>query len=158
MNLWRIAAETRQWSANEIGGMGSLVEPGRWNDDQHPVVYAATTISLAVLETAAHLPRNVLPLNRFLVRLDVPEDVWAARETHPPDALPPAWQSIPPGRASVKAGTTWLAAQRAPVLLVPSVIVPEEPVVLVNPRHPGAREIGATVVRPFEFDRLFRLN
>jgi hypothetical protein len=45
---------------------------------------------------------------------------------------------------------------RSPVLLVPSVIVPEEPVALINPEHVMAAGIKARVVRRFEYNRLFR--
>jgi RES domain-containing protein len=158
MNLWRIASETRRYPADDLSGAGARVRPGRWNDHRLPAVYAAPTISMAVLETAAHLEEDGLPLNRFLVRLDVPEGVWQAREVIDPAGLAPAWTAIPAGRASVKQGAAWLASQSAPILLVPSVIVPEEPVAVVNPLHPMAREITAAVVRPFEYDRLFHLR
>lgn len=156
MNLWRIGAETRRYAAHDLSGEGARLRPGRWNDYGQPALYAACSISLAVLETAAHIDEEGLPLNRFLVRLEVPEAVWAARETLDPAALPSAWLSIPAGRASVKPGASWLASERSLLLVVPSAIVPEEPVVIVNPLHSRAREIGATVVRPFSYDRIFR--
>jgi hypothetical protein len=34
--------------------------------------------------------------------------------------------------------------------------VPEEPVVLVNPLHADAGSLSATVVRRFDYNRLFR--
>lgn len=156
MNLWRIAAERRDVPAHDLSGVGARLRPGRWNDDRQPAVYAAPTIAMAVLETAAHLEGEALPLNRFLVRLDVPEAVWEAREVMDLASLPAAWTAIPAGLASVKHGSSWLASQRAPILMVPSVIVPEEPVAVVNPLHLLAREITASVTRPFAFDRLFR--
>jgi hypothetical protein len=39
---------------------------------------------------------------------------------------------------------------------VPSVIVPEESVVLIHPLHPQAAHLRAQVLRPFEYDRMFR--
>jgi hypothetical protein len=39
---------------------------------------------------------------------------------------------------------------------VPSVIVPEEQAALVNPAHPDIAKISATVLRPFEYNKLFR--
>lgn len=156
MNLWRIAAETRRYAADDLSGKGAALRPGRWNDEGHPVVYAALTPALAVLETVAHIDDGGLPLNRFLVRIEVAEPVWQAREERRIDELPAAWSAIPAGRASVEIGSKWLAAGVSAILLVPSVIVPEERVALVNPAHPAARSIGAQVVRRFEYDRLFR--
>jgi hypothetical protein len=42
------------------------------------------------------------------------------------------------------------------LLEVPSVIVPEEGVVVIHPMHPDARAMRARKVRGLEYDRLFR--
>jgi len=156
VKLWRIAADTRQYRADDLSGGGPAKHPGRWNDTGEVVIYAAATISMAVLETAAHIDDAGLPLNRFLVELDVPDDVWAACEAIDVTALPLTWSAIPAGQASVRIGSEWLASLRSPILLVPSVIVPEELTALVNPRHPACERITARVVRRFEYNRLFR--
>ena len=41
-------------------------------------------------------------------------------------------------------------------LVVPSVIVPEEYCILVNPAHPDVKDIRAIVRRRMEYDVLFR--
>jgi RES domain-containing protein len=70
--------------------------------------------------------------------------------------MPPTWAAIPAGRASAKFGSDWITSLRSAVLMVPSVIVPEESVSLINPAHPDASKIAAKVVRLFEYNRLFR--
>ena len=75
MKLWRIAAETRKYAAHDLSGGGAAASPGRWNDDKQAVIYSAPTIAIAVLETAAHIDDAGLPLNRFLVEINVPDDV-----------------------------------------------------------------------------------
>ena len=156
MILWRIATETREFSADDLSGGGAAKRPGRWNAEGAPVVDCAPTIAIAVLETAAHVDDGGLPLNRFLVEIHVPESVWSLREEVTIAMLPPAWAAIPAGGASVTVGSKWLSSNRSPILLVPSVIVPEECASLINPRHAEASKITAKVVRPFEFNRLFR--
>lgn len=156
MRLWRIAAETREYPATDLSGKAAAKRPGRWNDDKEPVVYCAPTIAMAVLETAAHVDDSGLPLNRYLVAIDVPDDVWVHREEIDTAALPPTWAAIPAGRTSVRIGSDWLSSLRSPILLVPSVIVPEEWTSLINPRHSEASKISANVVRLFEYNRLFR--
>ncbi len=156
MILWRLAAETRSYPATDLSGGGAARYPGRWNEEGQPVLYTAPTIAIAVLETAAHVDTAGLPLNRFLIGIDVPESVWAAREVLGVHALPVAWSAIPAGKASVAIGAEWLRSRRSLVLEVPSVIVPEESATLVNPAHPDAGTLAATVRRPFEYDRLFR--
>ena len=156
MILWRIAAETRQYPADDLSGGGAAKNPGRWNDDGEPILYAAPTIAMAVLETAAHIDDAGLPLNRFLLQITVPDALWKARQELELAKLSPAWSAIPAGRASVKLGSQWLASLSSLILLVPSVVVPEERAALINPRHPDAGLIKASVVRPFEYNRLFR--
>ena len=97
-----------------------------------------------------------LPLNRFLVRINVPEAVWKLREEVLASKLPVTWSAIPAGRASMRFGSEWLASLRSPILLVLSVIVPEEWISLINPLHPSARKITASVVRPLTYSSLFR--
>jgi RES domain-containing protein len=156
VKLWRIAAETRQYAATDLSGGGAAAFPGRWNDERQKVVYSAPTIAIAVLETAAHIDDAGLPLNRFLVEIEVPDDVWAAREELTAAALPATWAAIPAGRASVQVGADWLNSRRSAILLVPSVIVPEEFAALINPEHADSARISAKVVRSFEYDKLFR--
>lgn len=156
MRLWRIAAETRAYPADDLSGNGAARFPGRWNDAGEPVLYCATTLAVAVLETAAHIGDGGLPLNRFVVVIDVPDQVWAQHERLEPADLPPAWRAMPAGQASVRIGSAWLVSLRSPILLLPSAIVPEEQVALVNPLHPASRAIQAQVMRPFDYRALFR--
>lgn len=156
MKLWRIATETRLYAATDLSGAGAAAYPGRWNDEQQAVVYSAQSVALAVLETAAHIDDAGLPLNRFVVEIEVPDAVWAAREERSASTLPPTWAAVPAGRASVQVGAAWLHSQRSALLLVPSVIVPEEWVALINPQHPDASHLRARATRPFEYNKLFR--
>jgi RES domain-containing protein len=153
---WRIAAQTRDRRANDLSGNGSARYPGRWNEAGQRVVYAASTIALAVLETAAHVNPLGLPLDRFVVRIEIPKAVYARREALEATAMDPGWGAIPAGRASVEAASPWYRRGGSAVLLAPSVIVPEEQVVLINATHPDAAKIKAVVQRPFHYASIFR--
>jgi RES domain-containing protein len=156
VKLWRIAAETRQFPATDLSGKGAACSPGRWNSETEALVYSASTIALAVLETAAHINDAGLPLDRYLVEIEVPPAVWRARITLAAHKLPPQWDAIAAGMAGASLGSAWLADQKSALLLVPSVIVPEEYAVLINPAHPRASAISSRVVRKLEYNRLFR--
>ena len=152
VTLWRVASDTPSWTADDMGGKGAAGRGARWNRAGERVTYAATSISLAAWETRAHFGRGgALPWNRFLVRLDVPEDVWAAREVQlrPP---PVGWDAIPEGMVSRVEGSAWLKSGRTALLVVPSVIISEEDNVLINPAHPNSARIVATKVRRFVYD------
>jgi RES domain-containing protein len=152
VQLWRVASDTPSWTAHDMSGKGAASKGARWNHPGELVTYAATSISLAAWETRAHLGRGaVLPWNRYLVRIDVPDDIWAARDIlkRPPDV---GWDAIPEGLASRNAGSIWLKRGRTALLTVPSVIIEEEDNVLVNPAHPDSARIAATKVRRFVYD------
>ena len=156
MILWRVATETRSHGASDLSGAGAAKYPGRWNTEKVPVVYCAPTLGIAVLETAAHVMDGGLPLNRFIVEIDVPPAVWARREEITAANLPGGWDAIPSGQASAAFGAKWLRACGAPILVLPSVIVPRERVTLINPHHKLAPRITATTRERVEFSRLFR--
>jgi RES domain-containing protein len=152
ISLWRIATDTPQWAADDLSGKGAALRGARWNHAGEHAVYASTSVSLAAWETRAHFGQGGrLPWNRFLVRMDVPADVWAAREIIP-QPLPVGWDAIPEGLVSRALGSKWLSAERTPLLVVPSVIVNEEDNVIINPAHAHAKRIKAVKVRRFVYD------
>lgn len=116
------------------------------------MVYCASSLSLAALETAVHLAAGDLPLNRFAVCVEIPEGIWAARVTRDARSLPVGWTAIPAGKVSLDVGGAWLSSLDSAVLVVPSVVVPEESSIIINPRHPDAGRITAAKVRPWHFD------
>jgi RES domain-containing protein len=116
------------------------------------VVYASETRALACLETVVHLNASGLPLNRYLVEVSIPDDVWSAAQIETAASLKVGWDATPAGRVSVAFGTDWLRSRTSALLVVPSVIVPEESNVLINPNHPDAGRITALKVRNWLYD------
>jgi RES domain-containing protein len=135
-----------------MSGKGAASKGARWNHPGELVTYAATSISLAAWETRAHFGRGTtLPWNRFLVRIDVPDEIWAAREVLV-RLRPVGWDAIPEGLVSRNLGSSWLKSGRTALLTMPSVIIGEEDNVMVNPAHPDCAQIRATKVRRFLYD------
>jgi RES domain-containing protein len=150
--LWRIGADTPSYAADDMTGKGAEITGGRWNAKSAPVVYAASTRALACLETVVHYNAGGLPMNRYLVEITVPDDLWAAAEIETTTTLAVGWDAEPPGYVSIDRGTDWLASQSSVLLVVPSVVVPEETNVLINPLAPGASRITAQKVRRWLYD------
>lgn len=155
VDLWRIGATTRTYAADDLSGGGAANDPGRWNEVNQRVVYTAPTISMAVLETAAHL-RNAIPFDRYVVRIAVPYELWARRERVRASELDVGWDAIPDSIIATRFGSAWYASGKSLLLELPSVIVPEEAIVVVNAAHPDAAKLTARAVRRFEYERLFR--
>jgi RES domain-containing protein len=140
-----------------LGGGGEMAAGGRWNGKGNPVVYSSTTIALATLETLAHTSHAGAIRNAFLINVSIPPSTWKLRETISASQLDFTWLADPPGPTTIDFGNTWLNSLRSPLLLVPSVIVPEEFNVLINPRHPATSKISATVARQYIYDRRLSL-
>lgn len=151
--IWRVATETATYPANDLGGTGAKNSGGRWNRKGTPVVYCSSNIALATLETIHNLKAGSLPFNRYLVRVDVPDDIWNGRRLLDPP--PGGWDAIPAGVSSRSAGDAWIASGASALLLVPSVIVPDEHNVLINPAHADASRIAAVTLKRWIYDPRF---
>lgn len=151
--LWRIAVETPAYPASDLSGTGARITGGRWNSKGTPVVYCSTSIALATLETVHCLRGGGLPFNRYLVRIAIPDVVWDARQVL--DPFPGGWDAIPAGLSGKLAGDGWIAGGKSALLLVPSVIVPDEYNVLLNPGHGDAAAVTASTVRRWSYDPRF---
>jgi RES domain-containing protein len=152
VSLWRIATDTPDYTADDMAGKGAEITGGRWNRIGTPVIYASTSIALATLETLVHFNTTDLPLNRILVRLDVPDELWAARSVLTQHTAKVGWNVFPAGKVSLDAGDAWLNGVASALMEVPSAIVPEETNVLINPRHSNIFQIVVVRTRLFQYD------
>lgn len=150
--LWRIATDTRTYTADDMSGTGAKISGGRWNDLGENLVYASESRALACLETIVHLNAGGLPFNRYLVEIEVPDEVWQAAQIADASTLPVGWDAEPAGLESIRYGSAWIAGAGSALLLVPSVIVPEERNTLINPLHPDASRIKARKRRRWLYD------
>lgn len=152
MRAWRIAPDTPSYSADDRSGTGAKNTGGRWNRPGLPVLYCADTPALACLETLVHLGASSLPLNRYLVAIEIPDPVWAIRQIRSPSSLPAGWDAHPFGPASLDLGEAWLQSNETAVLEVPSAIVPEDSVLLINPLHADSAGITSSKLRQWTYD------
>lgn len=148
--IWRIAVDAPGYQATDLTGRGAEMTGGRWNPKGMPVVYTSTTQALACLETLVHIAVP-LPLNRYLVRISVPEAAWRARVTFEA-ASHVGWDAVPPGQVSINWGAQWLAGGSSLLAAVPSVVVPDEFNVLINPKHGDIDKVKVTKLRKWLFD------
>ncbi len=148
--LWRIA---RHAYALDRLGAGARDAGGRWNTVGTAVIYTGGTVGIAALEKFVHLA-GVVPPDLVLVRVELPEGT--SSETPTLAALPPDWNALRPGPASMQFGTRWAQENRSLVLYVPSAIVPEETNGLLNPNHAEFGAVRMAIEREFHYDsRMF---
>jgi RES domain-containing protein len=155
--VYRIGTDTPDYVADDLAGKGAEKTGGRWNAVGLAVTYAAENRSLACLETLVHLMAAGLPLNRYLVEISIPDQVWTMAQRETASSLPVGWEAQPAGLTSISFGSAWLRSKNSAILLVPSAIVAEEFNVLINPAHPESAGIRAKKMRKWLYDSRLRV-
>lgn len=147
MRAYRLAKAAR--AAEAFNGEGARVYGGRWNRAGTPMVYAAENRALAALEVLVHVGAAERHLQFVVFEIDIPD---ALTLTLAPAGLPADWQSPAPAASTQAIGSAWQKAGKSAALRVPSVLVPGEHCVLLNPVHPGTRKIIVNFPTVFTFD------
>jgi RES domain-containing protein len=146
MLVWRIAR--RPFRA--LDGEGARIAGGRWNSEGRPVVYASGSLALAALEYLVHVDPALVPDDLIALGIELPRGATSASVE--PAVLPADWNRFPDHPACQNVGNEWIERGRALTLRVPSVLVPEEENVLINPKHKQAGGLQVTRERRFVFD------
>ena len=146
MYVYRIC---RSVYANDLSGLGAKMYGGRWNRPGLAVLYTSFARSLAILELLVHFEsKEALKLPYSIMKIQVPDDkiVWLD-----PSLLP---------KDTIKMNDTRLwnitqahfLTQNTLALVVPSMVVPQEYNVLLNPQHAQYHECQVEHVENFQLD------
>ncbi len=156
IRAWRLVKS--RFAPTAFDGEGARRQGGRWNSEGTPVVYTASTLSLAALELIVHADVEDLPSGYVAIPVDIPRSV--RLEAVEFGALPRHWRRIAPCPRECQAlGDAWVASKRTAVLTVPSVVVPVERNYLLNPAHPDFRKLAIGKPENFSIDaRLLARN
>jgi len=139
----------------DLSGEGARIHGARWNRKGTPVVYTAESRSLAALECLVHVSLPDLPRGLRIVCIGIP-DKFTPREIAPDD-LPKGWRSDPAPFTAADFGSRWAANKESLLLRVPSVVVPHEFNLLINPLHPDIKFVSILEEEDFVYDeRIFK--
>jgi RES domain-containing protein len=147
--VWRLTSPA---FARILNGEGNRIFGARWNSPGRGVVYTCAHLSLCVLETYVNMPpeqRQSLP-DFEAVRISFPDDTGTTEVTIPD--MERMLSAPDPKSACRVIGDRWLDAAANLILVAPSVVVPEEPNVMLNPAHPRMRDVSIVSTRKFRFD------
>lgn len=147
MNLYRITTTKR---AYDLSGTGAKLYGGRWNTPGNFVIYSASSVSLAMLETLVHTQHHFLKRSLSLTVLSVPAHLHIARINL--NDLPQNWQCFPFDSFTLQRGDRWLHSGISPILEVPSAVNPYESNFLLNPSHSDFPLITIEDVSEIKFD------
>jgi RES domain-containing protein len=151
MDVYRI---TKCKYIHDLSGVGSALYGGRWNSKGVYLLYAAETPSLALLESIAHM--TGLPLEDFcFAKINIPDiHIAEIKGTE----LPVGWSGYPPPGNLKSIGDQFIRNNIFLALKIPSALMPEEHIILLNPFHPDFSKVQTVTVRSLSIDeRLIKL-
>lgn len=135
--------------AHDMTGRGAELYGGRWNKKGTPAVYAAQSIALATLEKLVHT-EGIVPVEHSLMALDE-VDMAEVKQFNMSD-LSESWFTMANTAQSQQFAMDHLFTPGRLGILVPSIVVPEEHNLVLNPRHPKMANVRISRLRPFDLD------
>ena len=117
------------------------------------MIYAATSIALAALEYAVNTAER--PVDSVLLTMELPANSVLKVEEYLKGPLPGNWAFVEAQTQHL--GTEWLDSRESIALEVPSIVIPLERNLILNPAHPRFSEVKAIGIVAFFFDpRIFK--
>ena len=133
---------------NDLSGKGAALYGGRWNSQDTYMVYTAESPALALLEAVVHIGR--IPEKGYcMITIEIPHE---KIETLTTDHLSAEWHKSPAPDHLKKYGDSFIQSNKLIALKVPSVIIPEEHNILLNPHHPDFKKVKIITSRSLSID------
>lgn len=115
-----------------LEGRGARLYGGRWNNKGVPVVYLASSLSLAVLEMQVNLESHKALLSYNYCRVKFNSKQYISLDKR---LLSDNWRQYPAPADTRSIGDSWMNSLDSLLLRVPSAVVPGENNYLLNPKH-----------------------
>jgi RES domain-containing protein len=126
---------------------------GRWNNPGVPLIYTATSQSLAALEILVHLEAPELLEKYSMLGVEIDESLIADLDQ---SRLPKNWKANPAPPSLKAMGDEWAVSRVSAVLRMPSAVVPSEYNLVLNPLHRDFSRIKVANSSRFQFDSRLR--
>lgn len=134
-----------------MSGEGAKQYGGRWNSIGKPMIYTASSLSLALVEQLLRIDSDEIPDDFVRIEIKIPDSLTIDKiNLH---EFPRNWKTEARQSWFKEQGDTWLQKQKTAALIVPSAIVPEEMNVLLNPLYPSINKISILSIEDFIFDK-----
>jgi RES domain-containing protein len=144
----------KKYARNPFDGEGAYRYGGRWSSPGVRLSYTSEHESLALLEYFVHLDKDDPPADLILAVAEVPEDL--SRNQIDLKGLPSGWRAPAASPELTQIGDEFVRRQEYCLLLVPSVLAPNEYNWLINPAHPECKRIAILDSQPVAYDpRMF---
>ena len=135
--------------AGDLKGEGARLFGGRWNNKMIGCLYTSESRALAVLEYTVNVNIDDIPRALTITTIEIPDKpITIVNES----ALPGDWKLSPAPSSTKDFGSKLLVAAAAPVIRIPSAVIPAEFNYLLNPLHPDSKKFKIIDSSDFVYD------
>lgn len=142
MSIWFRGAQNQQTEI-VFSGDGGLYVAGRWNHKGIRAIYCSQSISLCTLEWLSHNGLSVSGFSYYKFSIEVPDELTVKYMI---SDLPKEWKNTPsPNSNRDFAEKNFYNPKDYLAMAIPSVMVPEEFNLVINPLHAAFTEVKKTI-------------
>ncbi|MDP1604172.1 MAG: RES domain-containing protein [Legionella sp.] len=142
MSIWFRGAQNQQ-TETVFSGDGGLYVAGRWNHKGTKAVYCSQSISLCTLEWLSHNGLLVSGFSYYKFSIEIPDELIVKYSI---SDLPKEWKNTPsPNSNRDFALKNFYDPSEYLAMAIPSVMVPEEFNLVINPLHATFAEVEKTI-------------
>lgn len=143
MSIWYRGAQN-QLAAKVFSGDGGLYVSGRWNYKGTKAIYCSQSISLCTLEWLSHNGLLVSGFSYFKFSIEIPDELIIRYNI---SDLPSEWCDTPsPNSNRDFVEKNFYTPDRYLAMAIPSVMVPEEFNLVINPLHSSFEKVKETIL------------
>jgi RES domain-containing protein len=135
--------------SDDLVGIGAKLFGARWNNVGTACLYASSSRALAVLEYTVNVNIHDIPRALSFTEIEIPDENIAELEI---TDLPGNWTEFPAPSTTKDFGTNLLRQATAPIIKIPSTIIPQEYNYILNPAHPDSNKFKILKVEDFIYD------
>jgi len=153
MSIW-YRAHTNPNPQYVFSGDGGLYTSGRWNHLGKKVIYCSDSIALATMEWLSHNGLTVSGFNYYRYSIEIPDRLIKRFSI---SELPAHWNATPSTNGTRDFANINLFFTDGPLAIcVPSVLVPEEKNLIINPFHSEFQSVIASIISLGKLDSPIR--
>src|SRR3990167_91900 len=143
MSIWFRGAQNQK-TETVFSGDGGLYVAGRWNPKGTKAVYCSQSISLCTLEWLSHHGLSVSGFNYYKFSIEIPDELIIQYNI---SDLLPEWCDTPsPNSNRDFIAEIFYSPNKYLAIAIPSVMVPEELNLVINPLHSSFEKAKKTIL------------
>lgn len=118
-------------------------------------MYFSKNLSLSLLEIIVHADFAELSMDYSFVEAEIPDS--SVKSIRSVDFIHPKWKTEEGSIQLQTFGSNWLEKMESLAMQVPSVVLPQEENILINPKHKDFKELRIVKIDKLDLDpRLYR--